>query len=146
MRRRLITAEDQAAIEQEVEDRQTRQVPTQRQVRNARRQVASNMESPQGFVRRQTTAYEQTDYQQEPIDIPLLEGPLARISLKAGTTLRIPGTEFEFIRVDVGLELPCQPVIEDIERAYEFGSRMIEDLINREVDAYIGEVAENGQE
>lgn len=63
--------------------------------------------------------------------------PPAFVSVKAGATLGT-GTQFEFVRVDVGITRPCENTDEAIHAAYEDVSTKVRHYVRVELDAALG--------
>ena len=60
------------------------------------------------------------------------EVEVGRVRVGGGVTRNMG--DFNSVRLDVAVELPCLPVAEEVERAYGIASRMVEGYLRREMD------------
>jgi hypothetical protein len=83
------------------------------------------------MVRR--TAYGRPAVERETrVPVPVFDGPTARIAVGTSITRKIGMADsFEFIKVEVRVELPCLPNERDITETAEFANHMIEGLIGQ---------------
>ncbi len=82
-------------------------------------------------------AYGMEHEQTETIDVPLFATKPAMLRVGGGATLNIGG--MQFVRVDVHLELPCYPVMSEVERAYDVALEFVERKLGEQADAVNGQ-------
>lgn len=87
----------------------------------------------QGTVMVRRSAYGRPAVERETrIPVPIFDGPTARIAVGTSITRKIGlADSFEFIKVEVRVELPCYPNEQDITETAEFANHMIEGLIGQ---------------
>lgn len=76
-----------------------------------------------------------TDYD-EKIRVPAFHGPTALVTVKGGLTKNMGN--FNSLRVDVSVSVPCYPESSEIERAYDFASKLVNDKIHLETEYATG--------
>lgn len=74
------------------------------------------------------------------VPTPKFEGEVARTRVALGITKNLGG--FEFARIDVMVELPCNPNPADLQETSEFASQMATEFMNRELASVIPPVVE----
>ena len=85
----------------------------------------------QGTVMVRRTAYGRAPQEREHlIPVPLFDGPHARVAVGTSITRRL-SSEFEFIKVEVRIELPCQPNQSDIMETADYANSLIESIIGQ---------------
>lgn len=67
------------------------------------------------------------------VPVPNFEGPVARTRVSMGVTKSLGG--YEFVRLDVSVELPCQPNPDDLRETNEFAAAKVDEFMQRELDA-----------
>ena len=87
----------------------------------------------QGTIMVRRTAYGRPPQERERrVPVPVFEGPSARVTVGTSITRRM-ATEFEFMKVEVRVELPCQPNEQDILETAEYANHLIERVIGTAV-------------
>lgn len=76
---------------------------------------------------------ESADEQRVPT--PKFEGEIARTRVSLGITKSLGG--FEFARIDVMVEMPCNPNPDDLRETNEFASQQATEFMNRELASII---------
>lgn len=83
----------------------------------------------QGTIMVRRTAYGRAPQEREHrIPVPLFDGPIARVTVGTSITRRL-ANEFEFMKVEVRIELPCQPNEQDVLETAEYANSLIERVI-----------------
>lgn len=59
--------------------------------------------------------------------------PMARVRFAAGATLNMGN--FESLRYDVAVEVPCKPARESIDMAYDYARKLVDEKLQAEIDA-----------
>lgn len=70
-------------------------------------------------------------HHEERVPTPKFEGEVARTRVSLGVTKNLGG--FEFARIDIMVELPCNPNPTDLQETSEFASQMATEFMNREL-------------
>lgn len=65
------------------------------------------------------------------IPTPKFEGEVARTRVSLGITKSLGG--FEFARIDIMVEMPCNPNADDLRETNEFASEQATEFLNREI-------------
>jgi len=92
---------------------------------------AAALSAPDGSVLVRMTSYGTDNLREVKIPVPVIEGPPAKVRVSGGVTRSLGN--FEFARIDVAVELPCQPNKDDIDHTYDFASRTVEDYLSYEI-------------
>lgn len=71
------------------------------------------------------------DVVEERVPTPKFEGPVARTRVAGGVTKSMGG--FEFVRIDVMVEMPCYPNPQDLDETNEFASQKVTEYMTREL-------------
>ena len=71
------------------------------------------------------------DTVEERVPTPKFEGPVARTRVAGGCTKSMGG--FEFVRIDVMVEMPCYPNPQDLDETNEFASQKVTEYMTREL-------------
>ena len=70
---------------------------------------------------------------QETIPCPTFgDVEVGRINVRGSITRNLG--DFNSVRVEVGLELPCLPELSEVDRVYDIASSFVEDKIKQELD------------
>lgn len=69
--------------------------------------------------------------------MPLFAGPAARVRVAAGITRNMG--DYNSLRVDVAVELPCHPCEEEVLRAYGVASGWVDGFMEREMALAVGD-------
>lgn len=87
----------------------------------------------QGTIMVRRTAYGRPPQEREHrVPVPLFDGPSARVTVGTSITRRL-ANEFEFIKVEVRVELPCQPNEQDVLETADYANGLIERIIGSAV-------------
>lgn len=100
-----------------------------------RRRIGRRSENGRISVTR--TVYGADTGDEETIEVPFFEAEPARISVKGGITKNMG--DYNSIRVDVEVVMPCYPVKSEIDRAYDACSRFIDEYLSAELSKAQGE-------
>lgn len=73
---------------------------------------------------------EEESYSQK-IDVPIFNTTPAKVRVAAGVTRNVG--DFNSVRVDVSIEMPCYPEMSEIRRVYSLLSAEAERLVNQEL-------------
>lgn len=83
-----------------------------------------------GTVLVRRTAYGRPPEEREArLPVPVFEGETARVTVGNSATRKM-GTEFEFMKVEVRVELPCLANEMDIRETIHYAAGLIEEFIN----------------
>lgn len=102
------------------------------------RERSTRRERHEGTVTRKSTARIKgaevairEDEERIPVDdLQEIVNP-ARVRVTAGLTQAGPN-QFEFVRVDVSVEMPCEPTEKAVKKCYLNCSNLVEDMIEKE--------------
>jgi hypothetical protein len=71
-------------------------------------------------------------HEEDIIQVPKFEGPVANIEVGGGLTLNIGN--FQSVRIDVRCQLPCYPILEDMNNCYNVAKNFVEEKIKASVE------------
>lgn len=107
----------------------------------------SGNQTPQGavgYVHTSRTLYDQETSEQETIRVPVFHTDPARVRVGGAVTQSLGS--FNFVKIEVAVEMPCLPEISEIERVYQECSEMVDAMCRRELQIATGEgVGQNVQ-
>ena len=83
------------------------------------------------------------DEHEEVVSVPIFNTDPARVMVLGGITRNMG--EFNFVKVEVSVDIPCYPETSEIDRAYNLASDIVEEKIQRELGFATGDVTGDGQ-
>lgn len=100
----------------------------------------ANVQQDEGVMMARLTRYEEGVVTEENaverrIPTPKFEGEVARTRVSMGVTKSLGG--YEFARLDIMVELPCQPNPQDLEETNLYAARKVDEFMQRELDAIL---------
>jgi len=81
----------------------------------------------------QRTQYENTSEKIENVQVAKFVGPTAEVSYTGSATRSLGNNNY--VKVVVGLTLPCYPEATEIDRAYEFCAKFVDDRVAKEMES-----------
>lgn len=80
----------------------------------------------------------------EEVEVQCFETEPARIKVSAGATKKLD-QDYEFLRVDVGADIPCY--VERMDQTFEYAAEWVADRLYEEIDSYMeGDETDGGEE
>jgi hypothetical protein len=84
---------------------------------------------------------DRTEYE-EVVSVPLFNTEVARVMVLGGVTRNVG--DFNFVKVEVSVDMPCYPETSEMDRAYNLASDIVEEKIQRELDFATGVNPDDG--
>ncbi len=84
------------------------------------------------------------DEHEEVVSVPTFNTDPARVMVLGGITRNMGN--FNFVKVEVSVDMPCYPETSEIDRAYTLASDIVEEKVQRELDFATGVITSDGQD
>jgi hypothetical protein len=91
----------------------------------------SNHEAPQGFKFVSRVAYGDETVSEEPLVVPVFDGPVAKVRGGAKFTKNLGN--YQSATVSIEIELPCYPTDEEIVRVSDHINEIMGEILNEQV-------------
>lgn len=96
-----------------------------------RRRRAIDVDGSEGTIEVRRTVYGNEITNEERVRVPVFNTDPARVKVHGGVTSN--EGDFNSVRVDVTVDLPCYPEESEIEHCYRYGSDLVDRLVAREL-------------
>ena len=87
--------------------------------------------TPDGTIMMRMSAYGREELRSITVPVPRFDGPTAKVRVSGGVTKSLGN--FEFARMDVAVELPCQPNETDLQHTYAYASDKVDEFLRYEL-------------